>query len=72
MSGAQEVAAKLTKAQREAKWYGVGHRRLPRAVLQLQDAGIVRTLPARSGWSWKPTPLGLAVRRILQEQEHAQ
>jgi hypothetical protein len=65
---AEKIAAGLTKAQREAPFFGVGHRRVPKAVIALAELGLVTTHLMRVGWGWRPTPLGLAVKTILERK----
>ena len=66
MTEAEQIAAKLTKAQRETEWWGIGHKRLPKAVAQLWEAGLVTSTAATMGWAWKPTDMGKAVREVLK------
>ena len=64
---AAEIAAKLTKADMTVRWFGVGHNRVYAPVRRMVDLGlIVVSRHPQNGVSWKPTPLGLAVRQIIQ------
>ena len=69
MPNPAEIAAKLTRAQRRAEFYGAGHRRLPKVVIELRDLGLVITLPSRDGFFWKPTDTGKAVRAHLEKND---
>lgn len=76
MSGAQEIAGKLTKAQRayltdRAEWRDptghYGKRWMTFPPRNTRD--VLMRLGLVDGWSL--TPLGLEVRRILMEQDNA-
>ena len=61
-----EIAGRLSEAQRNVGFYGVGYKKLPARVIELADMGLVNAYPAMAGWSWRPTETGLAVRAYLE------
>lgn len=74
MSGAGEIAAKLTKAQREMLvWSAAGHVLLRRswARYRLTRKGLIEPfLPDHfRKAAWCPSPLGLAVRAELEKSQ---
>lgn len=65
MDEVERIARGLSKAQREARLYGIGHKRLPKVVIEMAELGLATVFPAAMGWNWRPTDLGLAVRNHL-------